>query len=462
MSANQRGMIIFLVILAVVVVLCGIVPFVALPGAGIAMALPVIQVPGEVYAKGVPSPDFEFTNTLMGMLVADILVILFALLARRASKGWTKEVPGRGQGMMESFVGFVYGLVKQMAGTRPQVRNVLFPLVASIFFFLLVANWLELVPGVDSVGLMHCGEPAKHSGYARSGTFLYNDAAMFSGYAVESKEQYLMCEDYLLGYKTEPYAAASVEDLQAEMTAMEEATSDEHADEAGHAEGGHEGLTDEQILEARLTAAESVEQLTTALEAEDLTDEEKATLQDELLLAQTQVRYPHALVPLTEDEINAGVQPYGFIVTPYVRAAATDLNLTLGLALISFFAIQYFGVSALGIAYFQKFINIAALGNLSKRPLGAVDFLVGLFEIISELSKVISLAFRLFGNIFAGQLLLFIMAFLVATMLPVIFYGLEFIVGAIQALVFAVLTLVFSAQAMEDHSHHDDEHGHEH
>jgi F-type H+-transporting ATPase subunit a len=93
---------------------------------------------------------------------------------------------------------------------------------------------------------------------------------------------------------------------------------------------------------------------------------------------------------------------------------------------------------------------------MGKRPLGAIDFGVGLFEIISEFAKVISLAFRLFGNIFAGQLLLFIMAFLVAMILPVVFYGLEVIVGFIQALVFAVLTLVFSAQAMVSHHHEED------
>jgi F-type H+-transporting ATPase subunit a len=90
--------------------------------------------------------------------------------------------------------------------------------------------------------------------------------------------------------------------------------------------------------------------------------------------------------------------------------------------------------------------------------MGIMDFGVGLFEIISEIAKMISLAFRLFGNIFAGQLLLFIIGFLVATLLPVAVYGLEFAVGAIQAYVFAVLTLVFSAQAMQGHGHDDEDH----
>jgi F-type H+-transporting ATPase subunit a len=97
-----------------------------------------------------------------------------------------------------------------------------------------------------------------------------------------------------------------------------------------------------------------------------------------------------------------------------------------------------------------------ALGGVNKKPLGVIDFVVGIFEIISEFIKILSFGFRLFGNIFAGQVLLFIMAFLVATMLPVVFYALELFVGLMQAFVFAVLTLIFSAQAME--SHHADDH----
>ncbi len=145
------------------------------------------------------------------------------------------------------------------------------------------------------------------------------------------------------------------------------------------------------------------------------------------------------------------------IVTPYLRGATTDLNLPLALALIVFVAIQVLGVAAQGPNYFQKFVNLMALGNLGKKPLGAIDFIVGLLEIISELGKIISLTFRLFGNLFAGGILLAVMSFLVGLILPVIFMGLELIVASIQAYVFAILTIVFSAQAMSGH-HGDDEH----
>jgi F-type H+-transporting ATPase subunit a len=119
---------------------------------------------------------------------------------------------------------------------------------------------------------------------------------------------------------------------------------------------------------------------------------------------------------------------------------------------------------AQGLPYFEKFINVSALGNIGKKPMGAIDFLVGLIEIISEIGKIVSLAFRLFGNLFAGGVALMAISFLVALIVPVVIYGLEVIIGTVQALVFAVLTLVFSVQAMEshhgEHEHHE-EHGEE-
>jgi F-type H+-transporting ATPase subunit a len=123
--------------------------------------------------------------------------------------------------------------------------------------------------------------------------------------------------------------------------------------------------------------------------------------------------------------------------------------------------VQVYGVWAQGPAYFEKFVNISALGNLRKKPLGAIDFVVGLIEIISEIGKIVSLAFRLFGNLFAGGVALIALTFLVAMIVPMVMYLLEIIIGSVQALVFAVLTLVFAAQAMESH-HGDDEHAADH
>jgi len=468
MSANMRGLLIFVIIIAVSILLCGWFPSTFLPSRGWAFALPVIQVPGEVYWEGWPHPDFVWTNTLTGLVIADVLVLLFAGYAWQKSKGWRNEVPGRFQGIVESLIGFLYGQAKSMAGTSDIVKKQLFPLIASIFLLLLFANWLELIPGVDSIGLMHCAKPGMN-GYGRVDNRLDVDQTLFGGYAVTNEHQFEVCELYLEGHTapgadltTEEAIDAEIAVLREEIAEADEAHAHELQFEVAALEMRKEALHEAAALEGQTVDAAALEAIEAKVAAEEpLTEEEQETLTlaEEIQLAETRAIYPGALYALSDEQLAEGrIQPYGFIVTPFIRAAATDMNLTFGLALISVVAMQYFGVAALGPAYFQKFVNINALGNAGKRPMGLMDFGVGLFEIISEISKIISLAFRLFGNIFAGQLLLFIIGFLVATLLPVAVYGLEFIVGAIQAYVFAVLTLVFSAQAMVSHAHGDEEH----
>jgi F-type H+-transporting ATPase subunit a len=133
------------------------------------------------------------------------------------------------------------------------------------------------------------------------------------------------------------------------------------------------------------------------------------------------------------------------VVVPFLRAASTDLNFTLALALSTVLLVQIYGIQALGLGYFSKFFNFKG---------GAIGFFVGIFELISELSRIISFAFRLFGNIFGGMVLLFVLAFLVPWLLPVPFYGLEIFIGAIQAFVFALLALVFFAGSVVSHDEH--------
>jgi F-type H+-transporting ATPase subunit a len=141
-------------------------------------------------------------------------------------------------------------------------------------------------------------------------------------------------------------------------------------------------------------------------------------------------------------------------VVPFLRATATDINFTFALAVSSVVMTQVFGVWALGMKYFGKFINTGTM--ISKPLFGVIDFAVGLLELISEFAKILSFGFRLFGNIFAGALLLSILGALTAVVVPSALYGLEFFVGIIQAYVFAMLTLVFMSQATV--SHHGDDH----
>ena len=151
---------------------------------------------------------------------------------------------------------------------------------------------------------------------------------------------------------------------------------------------------------------------------------------------------------------------HGYTLVPYVRVASTDLNFTVALALISVLMTQVMGVRALGGTYFTKFINV---GGIFRRPIfGFIDFFVGLLELLSEFSKILSFSFRLFGNIFAGTVLLFVIGTLIPVFVQSLFLGLEFFVGLIQAVVFGMLTMVFMAQATQGHGeHHEEESGEE-
>lgn len=126
---------------------------------------------------------------------------------------------------------------------------------------------------------------------------------------------------------------------------------------------------------------------------------------------------------------------------PLLRAPSTDLNFTLALAIVAVFFTQWYGIKTLGVSYLGKFFNFT-------NPVG---FFVGILEIISELARVVSFAFRLFGNIFAGEVLLTVVVFLIPLIAPLPFLALELFVGLIQAVVFSMLTAVFLNVATTRH-----------
>lgn len=137
-------------------------------------------------------------------------------------------------------------------------------------------------------------------------------------------------------------------------------------------------------------------------------------------------------------------------LVPLFRAATTDLNTTFALALTSVAAAQYFGLAALRLGYVGKFITLRDF------PIGTF---VGILELISELAKIFSFSFRLFGNIFAGHVLLAVIIFLVPWVAALPFLGLELFVGLVQAFIFAMLSLVFFTMATIGHGDHDEHHG---
>lgn len=305
----------------------------------LAVPLPGIMLPAEP----IPIGPITLPNTFIATLLADATLLVLALAATRN----LQEVPSGLQNFFEWVIEGFYGLTEDVAGDNARRW---FPIIMTIFLLVITANWFELIPGFDSIGVIAHEEGAGH-GFRLSGgpgIYILRDPA------------------------------------EAEFGRVEETP--QAGEEAG---AEHHLVYGPQIVDG---------------------------------------------------------QAYGELL-PFFRTATTDLNLTLGLALISVALVQYFGVRALGISYFSKFINLKG---------GFMGVFVGLIELASELARIISFAFRLFGNLFAGQVLLFIMAFLVPFLLPVPFYGLELFVGFIQAFVFAMLTLVFFTTAVIGHGgeHH--------
>lgn len=145
-------------------------------------------------------------------------------------------------------------------------------------------------------------------------------------------------------------------------------------------------------------------------------------------------------------------------VVPYLRGSATDLNFTFALAVIAVFMTQVYGVMALGPSYFSKFFQFKQL--VSGGIFGIIDFGVGFLELILEFAKILSFSFRLFGNIFAGALLLSIVGALLPIVIPPGLYLFEIFFGIIQAYVFYLLATMFISMALV--SHHGDDHAEEH
>ena len=299
-------------------------PHVQLPAENISH-YPIFTIPGigEIY----------FTNTMLAVLIADAVLLLIAFGVYRAVNSG-EMVPKGLSGAVEALLEALYNLTE---GTAGKWTRAIFPWFATITLLVLVVNWMELLPGVDSVGILH---EAEH------------------GYAVQD-----------LGW-----AATIVQTPE-----------DEQGEEA-HGE------------------------------------------------------------------------QYGLI--PYVRVTSTDLNFTVALALIAVFMVQVIGFRAQGFGYLTKFFNTKTF--FSVPIFGIIDFVVGLLELVSEFSKILSFAFRLFGNIFAGSVLLFVMGALLGAggfgFFQVGFLMLEFFVGLIQAIVFGMLTMTFMAQATQGHGEHEEAH----
>jgi len=281
------------------------------------VAMPHIQMAAEAFPVG----SVRVPNSLLGLLIADAILIIGAAVGTRHIRAGRPEalVPKGLQNLLEAIYEIFANVLHDVLGEKAEKA---LPLLMTFFIFILVANWIELFPGFDSIGIIE----EVHDGH---------------GYAVERLGPILVLTN-----------------------------------EEGH-----------------------------------------------------------------------------YTLVPFLRAANTDLNVPLALALISVFMVQVYGVQTLGFkAYFSRFFNFKAL--VSGGMMGMMSFLVGLLEALSEVTKIISFAFRLFGNIFAGMVLLLVISSLAPFVVPVVFYFLELFVGAVQALVFMMLSAAFIAVATAGHDEH--------
>ena len=451
-----------------------------LAGVGVALevppVIPYIQLPGEKLGGMIPFTDIPLTNTFTAAVIVWIILLLLIVYISRRRPADGNEVPPGGfynmfEGLFEGLMGFVGGI----AGGRH--FRVIFNMFMTIFLIVLVANWMELLPGIDTVGFIHPHAKEKYD--PDSGEYKVITTDGFEIYQGLFDFWYVNAECEWISPADEAAAdqAAQAKAETAAMAAQDSANQDaayeryqakygDHGDEAGddHADDADDSHGDDEADENGETKAVAAARQG----ALDARVAEKQARRDKgcytgVATASWEAGYvesdpaekkaPLTLHPDPNDKEEA--KRYPWVVLPFVRVASTDLNMTVSLALIAFIMIQYIGFKALGIGYLTKFFNF---GTLFKSPLGGIDVAVGLLELIGDFAKILSFSFRLLGNIFAGSILLFVMSFLVP-ILPWPFFILEFFVGVIQALVFALLTAIFMNLATVSH-HHDDEHDH--
>lgn len=315
-------------------------------GIDLTSKLPPISIKAEVLFD-IPIPFFgtlHFTNSMLyTLIVIAVLVLFFALATRRMSL-----VPKGSQNFAEAIVEFLLGTTEGTAGRR--VGRRIFPLIATLFLFIIAANWSGLLPGVGTIGgCYHVPEGEDHA--------------------------------LVTNVKT----AAPAQDLT-----LAPASQDDHAEAGG---GGLPTPTGHEC-------------------------------------------------------------PEGTHFVPFLRAPNADLNTTLGMAIIAVLVVQIAGIASHGLGgYLKELVTPVFLAPI---------------HIMGEISRIISLSFRLFGNIFGGEVLVTVMFVLLGSVFAgfgaFIFLGLEVLFGFIQALLFSILTLVFISSAVAGHGggpgHGDDEHGH--
>ena len=391
---------------------------------------PQILVPGEKLWSIGPLP---ITNTLLTAWVAMILIIVGAFFATRSMK----LLPSGWQNFIEAGFGWVYDQIVEIAGETNGKR--FFTLTATIFFFILVANWLALLPVFNAIGKTEdVGHEVfqqlqeKDPGDLKLGNNgIYTDSHKFGGAKIGSSGGVFVVKPGAKGIdftvnsgETPAQAADRYYVFLAEKFAGFKLPSGEKIDNPSAASV--------EKAAAALKAHPDAPQLVTGEAHGDEEGIQSPVLHETI----TGIDFSHG------DRFAT--------VIPLFRSAFSDVTNVLALTLISFLMVEYWGFKSHGFGYMKKFFDF-------RNPLA---FFIGILELISELARIISLTFRLFGNVFGGEVLSLMITFLVPFVVVEFAYGLEIFEGFIQAGIFAVLTLLFAVLAVESHGEEEHEEHH--
>jgi len=390
---------------------------------------PEIIVPAEVLTS---FGFFNVTNTMLTAWTVMAILIVLSFIATRSMK----LMPSGFQNFFEAVVEFLLDQVIGIAGEKNGRK--FFMVIATFFLFIILSNWMGLLPffnaigQTEDVGVEVFHEISEHDEHGEvfeereghqawivdqaGGIGLVLPSAADAEFEIEAGWTGGQALDYYIVFLAETFTDFELEG----------------------AEGEHElHAEDVQAAIASLEEEDGAPVLITGHGDEEHHAVESAALGHDLEVS----------------GIDFSDQKLALII-PYFRGVYSDVNNTLALAFISFIIVEIWGFQALGFGYLGKFFV-----NPLKNPIGTF---VGVLELISEFIRIISFTFRLFGNIFAGEVLVLMLTFLMPFLIVDIIYGLELFVGFIQAAVFSLLTLVFAVMATEIHGDGGEEHGDAH
>ena len=380
--------------------------------------MPFISIAAEtVYSISTPF-SYNLKNSTVMLWIA-MLVLIF--LSWRATRN-IKDVPSGLQNVFELIFQFFIDTADEAGGKK--ARRFL-PVVITIFLAVLAFNWMGILPGVGSIGKVETIEEWVHH-HSHSG-HCYDVAKTSKN---KNIDKYLLAELCVLE-----------EDASHGFVVFDDVSSinimplgrGESARAPLHAIGDYEV---QDIVDIK-------KKITSGTKPEDIN--EFNTIKENIKSGK--------VLKLYENPDDGTISPESYLgkntgeLIPFFRGASTDVNTTLAIAIFAMIAIQFWGFSSLGFTgYGGKFINFSH---------GPINAFVGILELFGEFAKTISFTFRLFGNMFAGEIVLISMGFLLPLIGMMPFMGLELFVGVIQAFIFSMLTLVFGVLAVTSHSEHE-------